>query len=423
MSLKKLSLSFLQIENHQIWVQALGRSLCQIGYGLIFFYLPLVFVNRIGMSATAVGLSLGLSSLAGVLGHIAGGILVDSPQVGRKATLSLSVILGTVVSFFLAVTSSLPMLIAASLLLGLSVGFYWTAADAAVMDVTGTEDRHQAFAIMSVAENLGVGVGILGGGLMLTLVNRTPQLLFVGCGVIFLAFLAILHLTMTETRQPHTIHDESTHGILIALKDKSLIIFVLANVLFTTYIALVTSTLPLYFTNFIPNLAIQGTGAVADTATLFTWGYIGVGALLQLPIAHLFKSCPRVRVLMIAMLTWAAGFVLIWFTGAVSNVQFAWEIFALCLLSIASVIYKPFAAAIVAELAPPSLRGAYVAISSQCWALGYFIGPILGGWSMDQPAAIAHGSWLVIATSTVFGLAILFLFERFHQHARTAHPV
>lgn len=403
------------LSNRQIWLQALGRSLCQIGAGLIYFYIPLVFVNQVGLSSTSVGFSVGLSSLTGIVGHILGGVLADSPRFGRKTTLVLSGGLGALESLLLSVTHTIPLLIAANLLLGLSVGFYWTAADAAVMDVTTPAERSQAFAIMSVAENLGNGIGILGGGILLMLVNQSPQVLFIACGLIFLAFVGIVQLTMPETRQP-TIGDHEHGGLLVALQDKSLLLFILANVLFTTYIALVTSTIPLYFTNFVPAISGAAGGSVTSTAGLFTWCYIGAGAVLQLPIAQVFKRFARVQVLMIALVLWAIGFSLVWVTGTMPVAQFAWGILALLVMSLASITYKPFAAAIVSELAPPSLRGAYIAVSSQCWAIGYFVGPTLGGWAMDQSAAIAHRSWLVAASTTLIGGVVLFLFNRVHRN-------
>lgn len=407
-------LAALQWSNRQIWLQAAGRSLCQIGAGLVYFYIPLVFVNQVGLSATSVGFSVGLSSLSGVGGHILGGILADSPRFGRKTTLTLSAALGILECLLLAVTTTLPLLIVASLLLGMSVGFYWTAADAAVMDVTAPAERSQAFAIMSVAENLGNGIGILGGGALLLWV-KSPSLLFLSCGLIFLAFLLMVQFTMLETRQPTPTEETTTQGLLTALRDKSLLIFILANLLFTTYIALVTSTIPLYFTNFVPEIGGGANASVANIANLFTWCYIGVGAVLQLPIAQVFSSLPRVRVLMIALLLWAIGFSAVWVAGTVSEFQFVWGIAALGVMAIASVTYKPFASAIVSDLAPASLRGSYVAISSQCWAIGYFVGPTLGGWALDQPATVADLFWLAAASTTAIGFLVLVGFDRVHQ--------
>ena len=407
-------LTALQLSNQQIWLQALGRSLCQISAGLIYFYIPLVFVNQVGLSATSVGFSVGLSSLSGIVGHILGGVLADSPRFGRKTTLVLSGILGALESFLLAFTHTLPLLMAACLLLGLSVGFYWTAADAAVMDVTRTTERSQAFAIMNVAENIGNGVGILGGGILLTLVHQSHQWLFIACGVIYLAFAMMVHLTMPSPHQQHLEELHTSAGLFVALKDKSLLIFILANLLFTTYIALVTSTIPLYFTNFVPAISGGADAAVTSTASLFTWCYIGAGAVLQIPIAQLLNRFAKVHVLMFALVFWAMGFALVWLTGTATVVQFALGVTALFIMALASVAYKPFAAAIVAELAPSSLRGAYIAISSQCWTIGYFIGPTLGGWAMDQSITLAHRSWLVAAATTFLGVIVLTAFDRVH---------
>ena len=80
----------LQPSSSQVWVQALARSLYQAGYGSIQFFIPLIFVNQLGFSATVVGLSMGIGALAGVLGHLLGGYLADSPKYGRKRTLLLS---------------------------------------------------------------------------------------------------------------------------------------------------------------------------------------------------------------------------------------------------------------------------------------------------------------------------------------------
>lgn len=404
-------LSSLRSLNFQVWVQAIGRLFCQVGFGLISFYIPLLFVNQVGLSATSVGFSIGLSSLTEVVAHFIGGSLSDSPRFGRKTALSLSAALGIVVSLVLAVSDSLFMLAIASLLLGFSLGFYWTASSAAVMDATALEERHHAFAVMGVAEYVGVGLGVLGGGTLLLLTNQSPLVLFTGCGTIFLGFFLLIQLAMTPAQLSSSDHENLAQGILTALKDRSLIIFLLANTFYATYVALVTSTIPLYFTNVVAGSDSTPGVSVGSTANLFTWCYIGVGAVVQLPIAQLFTAFPRVRVLMVAMLLWATGFFLLWATGTFATSQFLWGILALCILSIASVTYKPFFVAIVSELAPASLRGAYTAVSSQSWTIGYFIGPIMGGWAIDQSPVVSRSFWLVVAASTLVCITLLRIFE------------
>ncbi|MEO1069983.1 MAG: MFS transporter [Cyanobacteria bacterium J06638_6] len=401
----------LQLSNRQVTVQALGRLLVQVSYGLISFYIPILFVNQMGFSATSVGFALSLCAITEVAGHFVGGTLADSPRFGRRAVLSLAALLGVVVSAVLVVSHSLGMLVLASFVLGLSLGFYWTASGAAVMDATEPDDRSRAFAVMGVAEYVGIGIGILGGSALLTVVAADPELIFVGCGLMFLTFLGLVQGAMTRDQPSPPKSDSAGDGIVSALKDKALVVFMSANTFFTTYVALVTSTIPLYFTNFMAGSDPIPGVSVGSTASLFTWCYIGVGAVLQIPTTSLLTPLRRIWVLTGAIALWGIGFALLWAAGSFAEAQFVWAIVALCLLSLASVAYKPFFVATVSDLAPPSLRGTYVAVSSQCWTLGYFIGPLLGGWAMDQSALVARRFWLAVGLSAVACIALLWVFE------------
>jgi MFS family permease len=400
----------LQPASRQVWVQAIARSLYQAGHGSIHFFTPLIFVNQVGLSATAVGIGMGSGSLAGIVGHFLGGYLADSPAYGRKRALLFSAGISIMAAIALGVTESLPMLIVGNLLLGLSSGCYWTAADAAVIDVTNSEHRHKAFGVLVLADSLGAVLGVWGGGMLLSLVERAQNLFFVG-SLILVVFLLLILIAVTETRQEHPEQVETLQGFVVALRDRSLLLFIVVNVLFTTYLALVNSTLPLYFTNVVsisPEATPASGTSIASIANLYTWCYVGLGALLQVPIVQVLGLVPKVRVLGISMLLWGTGFILVWVSGTVASMQLVWAIASLCVLSVAAIIYKPFAPAIVAELAPVSLRGVYLAISYQCWSIGYFIGPVLGGWAMDQSGAIARGSWIVAAIGAFFSLFILY---------------
>ena len=412
--------SALQLSNRQVQVQALGRFLIQISYGLLSFYIPILFVNQVGLSATSVGFAMSLCAITEVGGHFLGASLADSPWFGRKVVLSLAASSGAAVALILMVAQSLWLLILASMVLGISLGCYWTASGAAVMDATRSEDRSQAFAVMGVAEYIGIGLGVLGGSALLAWVDGSPRLLFGGCGAMFVLFGLLIQMLMTNNYPSRSPQDRSGQGWILALKDKALVVFMLANVFFTTYVALVSSTIPLYFTNFLAgNDPIPGV-SVGSTAGLFTGCYIGVGAVLQLPTTSILAPLRRILVLMGAMVLWAFGFALLWAAGTFSEGQFLWAIVALCLLSLASVAYKPFFVATVSDLAPPNLRATYVAVSSQCWTIGYFIGPLIGGWAMDQSPVIAHRFWLGVAMSVSVCLLLLWAFESLHT--RTVMP-
>ncbi len=409
-SIANLKPFLLQPSSYQVWAQASARFLYQAGYGTIQFFIPLIFVNQLNFSATVVGIAMGSGALAGVVGHFLGGYLADSPRYGRKRTLSFSALLSILAAIALAFLPNLPMLIVANLLMGLSAGCYWTAADAAVIDVTPPKEHQKAFAVLVLADSIGSGLGILSGGIILSLVT-SAQTLFLIAGLILLVFLILIQVAIADSHRDANEHSDPLQGFNLALKDNSLQVFMLINVLFTTYIALVSSTLPLYFTNFVLTGISQTTSdaesSLVSVANLFTWCYVGIGAVLQLPLVQVLISLLNVQVLTISMLLWSAGFVLVWVTHLMPSIAIAGTIAAFAVLSIAGAIYKPFAPALIAELAPKSLRAVYLAISYQCWSIGYFVGPILGGWAMDRSPEIAHDLWIATAISCFFGLFML----------------
>ncbi|MBO3461806.1 MFS transporter [Aetokthonos hydrillicola] len=406
----------LQASSYQVWIQVIGRILHQVGHGSIHFFMPLIFVNELHFSATMIGLGISIGSLTGVIGNFVGGYLADSPRYGRKQTLLLSGVLSIAGALMLAWLQNFPSLIVANILMGLSGGCYWTPVDALIIDTTPKEQRQKAFALLGLASNLGTGIGVLGGGILLSILARESQVIFAINGLVLVAFLVLIQIAIPDTRQENHEHSETRPQFGSALKDRTLLLFVLLNVLFTTYIALVNNILPLYFTNFISagvsQITLSKDATVTSVANLFTWFYVGLGTLLQLPLVQLLGSwLLNTQVLMISMILWGAGFFFVWATHLISSLPIIGMIIAFSVLTIASDIYRPFSATFVAELAPESLRGVYLAISHQCWPIGLFFGPLLGGWAMDQSPIIAHYFWIAIAVSSLSGLVLLYVLK------------
>ncbi len=387
--------------SHQVWILALGRLLSQIGTGFTLFYASIFFVNQVGLSATAVGIGLGSSSISGVIGRFLGGSFADSHFWGRRRTLLLALVISALASLILALTYDFPVFIVGNLLMGLGVGLYWPATEAAVADLSTIEQRNEAFAITRLADSLGMGLGVVFGGALIAATGNYRALFMIDA-VSFLVFLAVVYWAIPETRRFNQDHSQQAfRGWAVAFCDRKLMIYVLVNILFTSYLSQVNSTMPLYFTNFVSS----GFSPQIISA-LFTW-HVMLAALCQLPIARFLNRFSRPRALIFSMLLWAVGFVLIWVTGVAATNQMMWAILALGVLAIATVAYTPSASALVVDLAPESLRGVYLSINSQCWAIGYFIGPPLGGWVLDQSATIVHNYWLVAAASTSIGILIL----------------
>ena len=393
----------------QVWILAFGRLLSEVGTGFTLFYAPIFFVNQIGLSATTVGIALGSNSISGVVGRILGGSLADSPFWGRRRTLLLSAAISAIGSLVLAATNNFVTLVIGNLINGLGVGLYWPATEAVVADLTNPENSREAFAITRFADNIGLGLGIvLAGALVANTANYRS--LFIIDGVSFIVFFVVIYLAIKPTSHHASASSDSSEqqrvSWIAALKDNRLLVFVVVNIIFTTYISQLHSTLPLYFKNFIQVSEVNKGFVETTISALFTWHLI-VAIIAQLPVARLMKNLSHSLALTISALLWAIGFICIWVTGVSLSHSVVWAASALFLFALAIVSYTPSAASLVSDIAPADKRGIYFSINSLCWAAGYFIGPPLGGWALDQSQSVVNTFWLALAASVILPIAIL----------------
>lgn len=405
-------LSWLPQLNSQVWILAVGRLLSDLGTGFTLFYAPIFFVNKVGLSATSVGIALGSASISGVLGRILGGSFCDSRFWGRRRTLLLSAAVSAIASLVLATTGNFATLVVGNLIAGLAQGLYWPATEAVVADLTPAEHRREAYAVTRLADNLGLGMGIVFGGALIG-TTGAYRALFVIDAISFVVFFVVVYVAIRETYKPVEKHPSASlqNSWATALRDRRLLVYVLVNIIFTIYTSQLQSTLPLYLKNFV-SVGNSGIGFAETTiSALFSWHLI-LAILCQLPVARALKRFSHPQALTVSALIWAVGFSLIWVTGVAPASSLGWAILALGVFAIATVSYTPSAASLVTDLAPESQRGVYFSISSLCWAVGYFIGPPLGGWALDQPRIVADSFWLGLSLSVIVTIAILQYLKR-----------
>ncbi|MEG5137418.1 MULTISPECIES: MDR family MFS transporter [unclassified Microcoleus] len=393
----------------QVWILAAGRFLSQSGTGFTLFYAPIFFVDRVGLSATAVGIGLGIGSIAGIFGRVLGGSFCDSKFWGRRRTLLLATMIAAVASFVLAATNDFAGLVAGNVLMGFGVGLYWPPTETMVADLTEGDRRQEAFALTRLADNLGLQVGIIFGGVLIA-VTGNYRSLFIIDGISFIVLFAVVWSAISETYKPSAATDASPknlkNGWMVALNDRTLLVYASVNILFTLYISQIQTTMPLYFSKFVP-VGTSEMGFSTGTITVLFAFSTFLTVALQMPIVKALRRFSHPKALMISALLWGIGFIAIGLTGMVATGNLFLAVLGLSFLSLATVAYTPFASALVVDLAPDSLRGVYLALNSQCWAIGYLIGPPLGGFALDQGKLGADNFWLGLAVSVILAIAIL----------------
>ncbi len=397
----------------QVWWLAAGRLLSQVGIGFTLFYAPIFFVNQVGLSATEVGIGLGLGSVTGIGGRILGGSMVDSPSWGRRPVLLSSTLISALADGALVLAQGFPVFLLGNGLMGFGVGLYWPATETVAADLTPPDQRTEAYAVVRLADNLGLGAGVVLGGLLISLTGQY-RALFVIDGITFLLFFALIYALIAETRPPGLAPASFFQGWGHALRDGNLMPFCLVNVLLTGYLAQVQSALPLYLNRFATGALAAGlpaAGLSASTLGAIFTGHVALATLTQLPLARWLRRLPSAQGLMLSALAWGLGFGLVWLTG-VGTRPILWASVALAFMALAMVIHTPIGATLVAAIAPDALRGVYLSVNSMGWAFGYLIGPPLGGWAIDQGIPVAHHYWLWLSASVLPALGILALLDR-----------
>jgi len=389
----------------KVWILAAGRLLSGIGTGFTLFYAPIFFVNQVGLSSTLVGIALGSGSISGVVGRFLSGQGVDSPQWGRRKILLAASGVSVLADVVLSLAANFPILVLGNLLMGFGIGMYWPATEAAIIDLTTPDQRNEAFAVTRLADSLGLSLGVVLGGALIAN-SGNYRTLFIIDGISFVIFFAVIYFAIAETYDfKSQLTVERQNGWSVALRDRALMVFVAVNILFTIYLSQVQSTMPLYLKNFV-QLADSNIGFSEKIISgLFTW-HIAFAAICQLPVAWMLNRFSRIAGLTLSFSIWGVAFVLVWLTGNMPSNTLFWAGLTLALMSLGMVTYTPVASGLVAELAPESLRGVYLSINSQCWAIGYFVGPPLGGWALDHPQFTGY-FWLVCAGSIFLGIGIL----------------
>ncbi|MBD2341882.1 MFS transporter [Calothrix sp. FACHB-156] len=400
--------SWLPQINSQVGIFAIARFLSEVGTGFTMFYAPIFFVNQVGLSATSVGIALASASVLGVVGKIVGGSLADSPNWGRRRTLLLAAAISVIGSLVLAATNNFTTLVIGRLICGLGMGFYWPASEAIVADASEVGNRRETFALTKVADHLGLAIGSVLAGLWVATTGFYRGL-FVIDAISFMVFLMIVYGAINETYQPQLDeYPKKQHftSWMTALRDRRLLIYVAVNIIFTTYLSQINSTLPIYFKNFV-NVGGDTPGFAATTISTLFSGYLALAIICQFPIAAALKNYSHTLALTISAILWAIGFSLIWVTTITPSHHLLWVTLALVVFALAMTSYTPFAASLVTDLAPESQRGVYFSVNSLCWAIGNFMGSLLGGWALDQSRVIVNNYWLCFALSLFITVGIL----------------
>lgn len=379
----------------QFWLLIGGTFLYLSGYDLCYPFETLYLHNRLGVSMTAVGLIIGLPTLAGLPVQIAGGAIAD--RFGRRVLLIVGGCASIVLFWGLAAAGSLWLVV---LVISIEAAFGWamyfTANNAMLADLTAPAQRDEGYSISRVAANAGQAAGPLAAGLLLALAFSYRSLFIAGgtiCGLFLVLVLAVIRESRPAVEERHELRPATLAGYRLVLADR-------------TFLALCAiALLPLYGYGQIlvtlPVLLHNGVGIAASSWGLLAALYAGCGLVLQYPLVQRLRSHDKLGLLAVG-----SGLVGVGMAGAAFAPRGIGTAAAVVLVAVGTMLFAPIAPAVVSAMAPPDLRGRYMGVWTLVWLGGTALGPTFGGPAMD--ALGGRGAYLLLLAAACLG-AVLFL--------------
>jgi predicted MFS family arabinose efflux permease len=354
-----------------VWIMNGGGFANALGQGIAYPFVAIYLHNVRGFSLATTGLVLAVIGGTGLMFGPLIGIVVD--RVGGRATLAGALVLMAIAFGAFPLIREPWHAVLASALAGVGNSGFWPSQSTLLAGLTPQARRHGAFALQRVTRNLGIGLGGLVGGLIATTSEPTSfTVLFLVDAATFLVFVVVL-ARIPDPEIPQEVDGTSPGGYFDVLRHRVFLGFVGLNVLFVAAGYAQFELLPVFAKN-EAGVNEKAIGVIFFVNTLAI-------ALAQLPLAKLLEGRRRMKALAVMTVLWAAAWVVVLVGGAWSEAAAAASIFALAglIFGLGECFQGPVQGALVADLAPPRLRGRYMAVSTGSWDLGFLIGPAAGG--------------------------------------------
>ena len=373
-------------------VDALGTGLF-IPFSLLYFHVAG------GLPLVTIGLALSLATVFALPFGPITGTLVD--RFGARSLVIISQLLqGCGFLGYLIVNNTIT-LICFALLTVVGQRIFWSAFFTLITDIATPEDRDRWFGLSGAAQNAGIGLGGLLGGLIVTVVGLTGyRLIVIADAISFFVAAALLLLYVRDSHHLH-VDRESVGGYAAMLRDRPFLILIVANIVFALISILLSIGIPVYLatTLKIPAWVI---------GSVFTLNTILLATLQTVVVRHL-EPYRRTRALVLAGCIWSVWCFLAALAFIVPRVLLIPYLIAIsCVFTLAQLIHVPTATALAASVSPPAVRGRYLAVFQSSWGIASVLAPGLFTVLFTLHPILP---WLVVAVLMLLSCLVLYRLE------------
>lgn len=362
----------------QFWLMFLGLIVSSTGTTMVWPFLTIYASEKLLLPLAAVTSLMTFNSVSGFVSSVVAGSLVD--RFGRKGMMVIGLFGMAIVYLGYIPAGEFWHFALLMLLSGSFNPLYRVGTDAIVADMIEAENRTQAYSLIRMGRNVGVALGPILGGLVL---SRSYNIGFITASIAltFFGLLTIFFLKETLQRDSNQRHEglrDQLRVISEALRNKAFSRMVGSFTLMEICATLMWVVLAVYIKQ---NYGI----AEARYSWIPTTNALMV-IFLQVAITRITQKHSPTRVMPIGAAFYPAAMLMVAFSG-----NFWGFLLAMVVMTFGELITAPTATAYVANLAPPDQRGRYLGFFGLAWYVALSVGPMGAGFLSDNISI--HAPW------------------------------
>jgi MFS family permease len=378
--------------SRELWIVEAGIFLNYLGWGAVMPFELIYLHEGRGLSLGAAGVVVGVVTGLAVVAAPASGPVID--RFGARATVAGGGVALAAGYAGLAAAHTTPQALLAATAAGVGNGALVPAQSTLLAALAPPDLRHRATAVSRVASNGGIGFGAALGGLVAAHGTGGLAALFVANAITYLLYALILVATVRRDERPEPLPG----GYRLLLRDRPFVHLALINV------ALIAVGWGL-FTWIVPPYAREQLGASAQLIGALLFANAVTVVVAQIPVARFSEGRRRGPTMAIAALAFALACLLVVAAGVINAAVLLFA--AVVLVGIGECFHTTVLMPLVADLAPPALRGRYMAAIGLSWWLGLALAPTLGAQALSvSPAGTFLAAGGVALAAALSALAL-----------------
>ena len=345
------------------WLIWWGTLINRLG-GFVVPFLTLYLTTQRAISVSQAALIVSLFGAGSFIAQLSGGELTD--RLGRRPVLLTSFFITPIFMIALGLARDVALISISTFMVGFFTDLSRPAVGAAIADLVPPQFRTRAYGYNYWAINLGWAVAPVLAG---PIARQSYLILFVADALTTAIFGLIVVLGLRETRpleaQPTA---RTSLGERVVQLKRAPILLIFSGL--TLFLGLVYSQA---YVGLPVQMQSHGLGPEPYGVAIALNGLLII--LATIPLSNLATNWPRFETVAVGAVLLGLGF---GFTALASSLP----LFALsvAIWTLGEIVATTVAPTIIADLAPPDLRGVYQGIFGAAWGLAFFAGPLAGGW-------------------------------------------